>query len=235
MKNLFLLLISIIPSLIILKIVYKRDSQKEPMSLLIALFGVGILSVFAVFFLSMISSVIFPRIASGNIETLSIFEIGIYSFIFVALFEEGVKWTFTYSIIFNHKEFDQIYDSIVYSVFLSLGFATFENVLYVFQNGYSVGIFRAITAVPSHAFFAIAMGYYIGFSKLSYINKNYKLEKKYRIYSLIIPVLLHGMYDFCLLSQNLLLIIAFAAFVIYLYVSSIRKVKQFERVKNNLY
>ena len=79
------------------------------------------------------------------------------------------------------------------------------------------------------------MGYYIGFSKLSYINKNYKLEKKYRIYSLIIPVLLHGMYDFCLLSQNLLLIIIFAAFVIYLYVSSIRKVKQFERVKNNLY
>ena len=90
MKNLFLLLISIIPSLIILKIVYKKDSQKEPMSLLIALFGVGILSVFVVFFLSMISSVIFPRITSGNIETLSIFEIGIYSFIFVALFEEGV-------------------------------------------------------------------------------------------------------------------------------------------------
>lgn len=48
--------------------------------------------------------------------------------------EEFVKWFVLYHIIYNHTEFDEPYDGILYAVAVSLGFATVENVLYAFAG-----------------------------------------------------------------------------------------------------
>mgnify|MGYP002514454572 CR=1 FL=1 len=76
---------------------------------------------------------------------------------------------------------------IVYSVFVSLGFACFENILYVFANqSIAVGISRGILSVPGHACDAVFMGYYLsmakfyntlGYHKMENINK--KNNKRY--------------------------------------------------------
>ena len=129
-----------------------------------------------------------------------------------------------YFISYYHKEFDEIYDGLVYSVFVSLGFAFIENILYVLvNNSIATAIVRAICAVPSHACDAIFMGYHISVAKQQSIYKNKRQEKRHLLLSIIMPTLIHGIYDFCLLSGYKSLIIVFLIFVVVMYFISINK------------
>ena len=67
--------------------------------------------------------------------------------------EELVKWFVLYHIIYNHTEFDEPYDGIVYAVAISLGFATVENVLYAIYQPATFGtlLVRALLPVSGHA------------------------------------------------------------------------------------
>jgi len=82
---------------------------------------------------------------------------------------------------------------------VSLGFAAFENVIYVMEGGLGVAIMRMFTAVPMHAAFAVIMGYYIGLSK--YYKGNARTEKSLK--GLLYAVLLHGFYDFVLFQDDI--------------------------------
>lgn len=202
MKMLILILMAILPSIVILRLVYKKDIEKEPIKLLLGMFGLGIISCFVTLQLTDILELIFPFLITEYEDGLNFVQLFSYVFISVALIEEFSKWLFNYTVVWNNKHFNHFYDSIVYSVFFSLGFATFENILYVLAYGFRVAILRAFSSVPAHAFFGITMGYYIGMSKLANYNGSKKQEKKYRAYSLLVPILLHGFYDFCLYSKN---------------------------------
>ena len=87
------------------------------------------------------------------------------------------------------------------------------------------GLFRAISAVPGHVCDGILMGSYLSLAKVSEVKGNSILSKKYKIYSLLIPVIAHGIYDFCLFTQNLLLIGIFLLYVIALFIICYKKVK----------
>ena len=150
MNKLLLLFISVFPVFAIGRYIYLRDKDKEPFGLLFKLFLGGIGSCICVIFLSMILSRIFP-ILQMNIYYLNFFDLIIYVFIFIAFLEEFCKWFFVYRISYCNVNFDRLYDMIVYSVFVSLGFACIENILYVFEKGFLVGVVRAILAVPGHA------------------------------------------------------------------------------------
>lgn len=227
LANVFLLVLAILPSFLLGFYVYKKDEkEKEPSYLLSKLFLNGILSAFVVLF---ISYIVDPSLSLVN----SVF---VEAFVGVALIEEGVKWLFVYRDTWNHREFNHIYDAIVYSVFVSLGFATFENLLYVFTSGESltlsffVAILRAISSVPGHAFFAVFMGYYLGLAKLSERNKNLSLKSRYLFLSILVPVLCHGFFDFCLMTGDLIFIAVFVAFVIFLYVSAFSKIRKHSEI-----
>ena len=114
-------------------------------------------------------------------------------------------------------------------MFISLGFASFENFLYIVQNGFGTALYRAVLAVPAHAFFGITMGSYIGLSKYNHYNHNGKSSKKYYFLSLVIPILLHGIYDFCVYSDNKILFALFSVFIVLLYVYSYEKIKSFSK------
>ena len=90
------------------------------------------------------------------------------------------------------------------------------------------GIIRSITTVPAHAFFAIFSGYYLSLAKQSQISGNN--QRKYWFYSLLIPFLLHGFYDFCLLMQNMVLFSIYLIFIVALYSISIYQVKKMEAI-----
>ena len=225
MVGLILFVVSALPVFLLGKYIYNKDKNKEPVEILIKLFLGGILSCFLVLIVSSILGLIFP-ILSAEHETLNLLELIFYVFVGVALVEECCKWIFVYKISYNDKHFEEIYDMIVYSVFVALGFAFFENLLYVFQGGIGTGIMRAILAVPGHACDGVFMGYYLGLSKLNLLKGNNSLAKKNMILSILVPTLMHGIYDYCLFTGNIFFLIIFLIFVVCIDIKTIKRVKK---------
>ncbi len=230
-----LLFISILPSIIIMVIIYFLDKEKEPKKLLILMFLMGILSCLITLNITNLIEFFLPSLKyDAVIESKSYLMLLIYSFLVVGLVEEFSKWLFNISIGWNNKEFDQLYDAIVYAVFVSIGFATLENVVYVTTESFWIGAIRAVVSVPGHAFFGVSMGYYLGLSKLTYNNNYEKLSKKYMCKSIIIPALLHGVFDFCLLSASIPLIIIFLTFMVNLYIYGIKKIRRLSKIQDHI-
>lgn len=220
-----LFFLAIIPVVVILTYIYLKDRNKEPWSLLIKLFFMGIASCFLVLLASEVVFKIFPFMDKDT-AYMTFFETMAYAFIGVALIEEFCKWLMTFAGAYKHKAYDEVYDGIVYSVYVSLGFACLENILYVFMNNsVVVGISRALLAVPGHACDAVFMGYYLSLAKVYATQGKKSLEKKNLVLSVLVPTILHGIYDFCLFSNIDLLLIVFLIFVIAMYIFAIKKIK----------
>lgn len=223
--NMFLLFASILPVIILAFYIYNKDKDKEPTGLLVKLFFGGVGSLFITLVISFFLSLFFPSILSAT-AGLDFLELFFHVFVGVALVEEFSKWLVLYHISYNHFEFDQVFDMIVYSAFVSLGFACFENILYVFENGMGTAIIRGLLAVPGHFCDGIFMGYYLSMAKVYDINKNNFSKRKNIFLSLFVPTILHGFYDFCLFSGNFVFIILFFFFIIILYVKSFNRIKK---------
>lgn len=221
-------LLSIIPVIIIGYNFYKKDTVKEPKKLLRNLFISGIFSGLIVVVISIFGLLFFPNLTNlDNINNL--FILIFYSYIFIALVEESCKLFMIYKISYNSKEFDQAFDIILYSVFVGLGFATFENIVYIIGNpGIQVAFIRGITAIPAHVCFQTLMGYYLYLSKI-------KDKSKYVSLSLIIPFLLHGTYDFLVFTNSIILILFDLGLLIFMFILASAKInKLIEIDKNNL-
>lgn len=214
-KNILLLIIAIVPVTFLLKFVFEKDKiEKEPIHLLFRLFISGILC-----------AVITLVLSNALSSLLNIKNVFYSSFIKVSLVEEVCKWIFVYALTWKNKEFNYKFDAIVYCIFVSLGFAFIENIGYSFSYGITTALLRAVVSVPAHAFFAIYMGYYLGLAKMYYSKHDNKKGSIYAIYSLIIPTILHGIYDYCLCGQNSGLYILFIPFIIALYILSFNTIK----------
>ena len=205
MNEILLFIISVLPVFLIGMFIYKKDKEKEPTRLLVKLFLGGFLSCVLVLIIGGLLGILFP-IFSEDTSKLNLLELFIHVFIGVALVEEFCKWIVAYKIAYNDSNFDEIYDGILYSVFVALGFACIENLLYVYEGGISTGISRALLAVPGHACDGLFMGYYLSLSKIATIT--------------------HGIYDYCLFSKSGLLIILFFIFVVVMYIVALKRVKK---------
>ena len=226
MPFIFNMVIAIIPSILLCYYVYKKDViEKEPLKLLFKLFLMGIVITLPASFVEK------TIISSFNITTSSVVGCLIVSFLVVALIEEGYKFVVTYLCTWKNKNFDHIFDGIVYATFVSIGFASLENILYVLESGTETAILRAIISVPAHAFYAVTCGYYLGLSKFSYSIGNKKMGLIYKILSFIVPILLHGIFDFLLLTNNSGLTWVFFVFVATLYIISFFNIKKFSKVQ----
>jgi len=184
---LFLLALAMAPGAAIALYIYLKDKhEREPLGLLMRSFFFGCLSVLVALLISL---------TMDNFITLDPKDVGeqaIQAFFIVALVEEFSKFIFVRGILYNNPNFNEPFDGIVYSVMVSMGFATFENILYVVEGGYETALMRMFTAVPAHATFAILMGYYLGKAKFEH-RKSY-----YAIHALGVATLFHGAYDYCL-------------------------------------
>ena len=100
----------------------------------------------------------------------------------------------------NCPEFDERYDGIMYGTTVGLGFAAFENVMYVISAGANwadVAFTRALFAVPGHFAFAVTLGYY--YSQYHFRGKD---REGAMVKIWLFPVLLHGTYDsLCFFSE----------------------------------
>ena len=219
--TLFLLFISIFPALLIGFYIYKKDKDKEPKALLLGLFMSGFLSAILVVIVDIIISFVSPsfyEVLEGN--NISFYKLFSTIFFEIALVEEFSKWLMIRFLGYNNKEFNELYDIIVYSVFVALGFAMIENVFYVLPGGLSIGLFRAFFSVPGHACFGIFMGAFLGLAKM-YEKKDKYLSNLYMVFAILVPTLLHTFYNFCLITGEAWCLLIFLIFIIALYISAI--------------
>jgi len=227
--TILLLFIAILPVYLIGLYIYRKDSEKEPKKLLRKLFIFGVLSCIPVAIVEILLAPVFGAEEGRNLVVWFI-----YSVLGIALIEEFFKWIIVYKVAYNHTEFDQIYDAIVYAVFVSLGFACLENILYVLESGFTTGLFRAVTSIPGHAVDAIIMGYFLGMAKRASLNHFDKESKRHLWLSILLPTLAHAIYDYCILTQNFYLVAAFFLFMIFNYVYGIKTVKKVAKGEQKL-
>lgn len=212
--------LAVAPVLIILVYIYVRDKyNKEPIWLLLLLFFAGMFSVIPVLITGY-----FTELLSGYFQGL--YKSAYHAFVQAALVEEFFKLFFVFVIVWWNKHFDERFDGIVYAVFVSMGFALVENILYVFDYGATTGLIRIFTAVPAHAIFAISMGYYLGRAKFD-ANR----RALYLLLAFIVPVLLHGFYDFVLMAGLPWLLLVFVVYLIFMYIYGFRHLKILAKYK----
>ena len=190
MNPLISAVIGLIPISVISLVVFLMDREKEPLFSYVKCYLLGVFTVCIVLALNKY----LLKVDLPSESTLSV--VLVYSFLAVALVEELFKFISLLIATKLDKNYNSFYDSIVYSVFIALGFACFENIIYIFSHNLIVRdvIFRTLISVPSHVIFAIFMGKFLELSKTKEKGK-----VLYLILSLMVPLLLHGLLDFLLL------------------------------------
>lgn len=164
-------LVASIASIILCIYTYHKDrTEKEPLSLLAALFCVsGILSIPSVYIENILQRVIgdvfsdyFQIDITGIMKFTSSASAVSYnlivSFLVVALIETAVKWAVLFLITHKNKNFNSLFDGLIYGVFVSLGFAVFDNIRFAWMNGWDMLLIRTATTTPIHMVVGVLMG-----------------------------------------------------------------------------
>ncbi len=216
-------LAALLPAFFLLRYIYKHDTvEKEPPKLLWKLFFLGVLSAIPACIMELIGGNVLDMFVEPENPVYSI----VTAFLVVAVVEEGFKFLFLKRATWNNPDFNYRFDGVVYAVFVSLGFAAIENILYVFSYGLSVALPRALLAVPAHMGFAVFMGAFYGSAQLC--RAKGKRAGMYVNLSLsyLLPVLLHGIYDACAKVNSTYSALVFYGFVIVMYFIVIRTIKR---------
>lgn len=184
-----LLALAIAPGIAICLFIYYKDKHnREPVWLMLLSFIMGVVSIAPALVIQLtLTKPVNRLMGEGILYT------GVFSYLIVALSEEGSKFLGLRLVPFRRKAFDDPFDGILYAVMVSMGFATLENIGYVFQHGFGTGILRMFLSVPAHATFGVLMGYHIGLAKFDPENR-----KRHLLLAIFWPVFFHGTFDFFL-------------------------------------
>lgn len=191
--NGILIAAAVIPAIFLMVKVYRSDKlERESPYMIWTLIKAGIFS--------SLLALVEERVLSAILGLAVPYESPLYNIILyfgiVAFAEESSKYFCMKRQTWSSWEFNCQYDGVVYAVFVSLGFALWENISYVMMYGFGTAIVRAVTAIPGHACFGVFMGIFYGIAKrLDYRNENVG-SKLCRIFAVVIPALLHGAYDY---------------------------------------
>lgn len=211
MEAITILLTALLPVAILVYYIYHKDKKSpEPTGQLVKAFLLGVISVP----LSLCISIPLSIIGLYPVEATSILGSVSTAFFGAAIPEEIAKFIMLWLLLRENPYFDEKMDGIVYAVCVSLGFAALENIMYLFSNEetyLSVGIARAIFAVPGHFCFGILMGYYYSLAKFYP-----KTPKKNKALILVAPIIVHGLYDTILFIINVTPVISGILLIVFL-------------------
>ncbi len=216
---------ALIPPLLLLIYVYHLDSvEHEPPGLIAALIVGGALSVISAYIIETIGMYLVGVLIPQKYTTLIAL---IENFIIVAWAEEGGKHFVMKRITWNHRAFDYTFDGVVYGVSASLGFAAAENISYLMRYGLGVAPVRAFTAIPLHCICGIFMGHFYGLAK-SYKERGFFFINRLDMFlSMLVPVLIHGTYDFAASIGNWAAAVFFVIFVIALVIFAFFRIRSY--------
>ena len=224
----YLSLITFIPAVALCVYIYIKDrAEKEPFKLLLILFFSGVAVCVPAKIVSDLLIGVFDGAFADQV-TFSVSGTAEYSspamknahdalcaFVAAALPEELFKWLPLFFITRKNKNFDCLFDGIVYYVFLSAGFAVAENIMRIYTDGTDTLLIRAFMSVPAHLLFGVMAGFFYTLwhtykqasEKENELIISKAAEKKkivsaplFAILSLAAPVAIHAVYTFTEIS-----------------------------------
>lgn len=254
LNEILLFIAALAPAIALGIYIYIKDrTEKEPIGLLMLLLLGGALTIIPILIVSIPVDAVHALFFGAEAPDIMSNTLGYYVFhatdaMTVGLTEEGFKWLALVIITKRNKNFNSLFDGIIYAVFVSIGFAAPENVLYCFTNpdGWSVAIMRAVLSVPGHVFFGVMMGYFYSLwhmnSKAKAVEDVYKQRGlvandaksfpviKFALLSYIVPMFAHTFYDFGLFTGTIIGAFATLAFVVFMYIYCFAKVRKMSKL-----
>lgn len=218
----FFLLLSICPGIFWLWYFYHRDRyEPEPLAWVVMVYFLGIAVTIPVAFIEGVSSLVFSE-----------FFVAV---LIAPVVEESAKFLVVRRTIYENKEFDEPMDGIVYAAAVGLGFATLENIIYVFSAletsfafAIETGLVRAFLSVPGHVLFSVMWGYALGRAKFLPPDRRTGVIAA----GLILAIICHAIFNLLLYSET-----GFAILILILvpllWVVVLRDIR--EALKNSIY
>jgi RsiW-degrading membrane proteinase PrsW (M82 family) len=222
------LLLPMVPGVIWLWIFYRTDwYEPEPKRLVLATFGLGVLSILPAFAGERAAALVYPFLEhieqatqSHNVAALPML---VGCFLVIGPCEEVAKFLAVRLFVYRHREFNEPLDGIIYAAAAALGFASLENVLYVFDwhthtvHWGTLGV-RSLLALPGHVIFSTTWGYALGRKRF---NANYRVWPM-----VLLAAWLHGLYDFLLMyPPTRALIVLYMSLMVPVIVRQIRQLR----------
>ena len=227
--------ISFLPVLLLLFYIYRKDNvSPEPPAQLVKAFFFGVGSIFvSLLFSTTVFSFLGLDFRTSK-HVLGQFAEALFG---AALPEESAKLLMLWLLLRKNTYYDEYFDGIVYAAFVGMGFAAFENVMYISEAGenwLAVGFSRALFSIPGHFSFAVAMGYFY-----SLVHFGQKKDTLSKICVLLVPVVAHWIYDGLLFAQGtvaevigMVFIFCFLVFVVLMYRRTIKLVAKLKDYDN---
>jgi len=218
-----LTMLAIIPGILIIIYVYRKDKvEKEPAGLVLRTIVYGAISALLAGVLEGAAQRVLPSYPQGSLQyALQT------AFLLAAFWEEIVKYWAMYKCSWRYPGFNYRFDGVVYGVSSAVGFAILENVNYVLSYGFQTAVVRAFTAVPLHAFCGVAMGIFYAYQKKASLHG--KSGTKYMVLALLVPMLIHGVYDTFAFIGTTESEFALLAFVVIMYIVAVKTINKLSR------
>jgi RsiW-degrading membrane proteinase PrsW (M82 family) len=170
--------------------------EKEPWGLLVAAFVWGFIpSAIIALFSQIVLSIPTAAIFGGNAFSLHLVEAGLIA----PVTEEAIKGAgVLLLLLIFRREFDSVFDGILYGGLVGFGFAAIENVLYFLDSGSVGGVIalaflRAFIFGLNHAFYTSLTG--IGLALARY-QRNPALRLALAALGFLAAVLAHSLHNF---------------------------------------
>lgn len=211
MNPIIIIAAALLPAILLLAYILRKDPQPEPRARLAVAIGYG---VFICLPISFIEYAVNTLLFGENGDPTTLLGTTVMSFLVAALPEEGLKLWALWRVLRHNPYYDEHFDGIVYAVCIGLAFAAVENVSYLFMfvdDWQQVAISRALLAVPGHYAFAVLMGYY--YSLYHFVDRS----PRTKLSILLVPVAAHGVYDALAMSGTVSPVLGGISFFVLVY------------------
>lgn len=188
--------VSAAPALAFLLLILRMDRQEpEPLGLVLRVMALGAAS-------AIVAALV--ELALGGVSLFhapGLLGAAASSFIQIAPVEELCKLGVVLLFVWQNAQFNEENDGIVYVGSSAIGFALFENILYVAQKGIGAGLLRAFSSIPLHVFAGIILGLYVGRAKFASDDGSRTILI---VKGFVLVWFFHGLYDTFAQSGNAL-------------------------------
>lgn len=238
-------LIALIPGLFLCGYIFYKDKvEREPVGLLSLLFVMGtvayILSAFLQRYVADGIDSLFAGSMQYSAEGALLYSSSRAEFlhkllnacISFSLVPICIKWAVLYFGTHKTKHFNYLFDGVVYSVFLSLGFAVAEIIHFALQNDSDLLLPKVLTVLPCHLFIGILMGYYYTMWHMRFLvnrietrllatkliaKDKIRSSATWLVSSFVIPTVVSCLYAYASSAMNETVTLAFYSAVFILY------------------
>jgi RsiW-degrading membrane proteinase PrsW (M82 family) len=190
----------------------KDRRQPEPRRLLLAAFGLGVLAcVLSALCLSGLEALGLPDLKLGERPWTAFYCFGI-----VGPLEEGTKVLVACLIVYRWREYDEPLDGFVYAAAIALGFACMENLFDSSDLGWQRQLARTIALPITHVLFSAIWGFGLGYARFC-VSLPVR-RRLWQIGSVVLAMLVHGLYDFLIFAYEATFVTSGLALVIWIFV-----------------